>query len=171
MLFFHSLLPYSLPLPVLLYFFTFCHLPLPIFVIPLLGHFTMSGYQSTQNMPWSKTISQNTRKWNHNLCGMINPLFCHWTYDMGGYFLHCSYFFLFPWGMENMMQLTKYPMQTYYMFNPQLRCIFPSEVRGTLKVKMSCPRTKHNGQTKAQQLRSLWLWDGHKNKFPDQRWN
>ena len=169
--FFHSLLPYPLPLPVLPYFFTFRHLPLPVFVIPLLGHFTMSGLQSMQNMPWSKTISQNTRKWNHILCGIINPLFCHWTYDMGGYFLHCSYFFLFPWGMENMMKLTKYPMQTYYMFNPQLRCIFPSEVRGTLKVKMSCPRTKHNGQTKAQQLRSLWLWDGHKNKFPDQRWN
>ena len=145
----------------LLYFFTFRHLPLPIFVIPLLGYFTMSGHQSMQNMPWSKTISQNTRKWNHNLCGIINPLFSHWTYDMSGYFVHCSYFFLLLWGMENMMQLTKYPVQTYYMFNHQIRCIFPWEVRVILKVKMSCPRTQHNGQTKAQQLRTLWLQDGH----------
>ena len=75
MLFFHSFtpLPYPLPLPVLLYFFTFRHLPLPVFVIPLLGYFTMSGHQSMQNMPWLTTISQNTRKWNHNLCGIINP--------------------------------------------------------------------------------------------------
>lgn len=85
----------------------------------------------------------------------------HWTYDMSGYFVHCSYFFLLLWGMENMMQLTKYPVQTYYMFNHQIRCIFPWEVRVILKVKMSCPRTQHNGQTKAQQLRTLWLQDGH----------